>query len=221
MGLLAPDRGHHHALRRGGECAVIGVKDARWGERPLALIVRDRKTDPPVSVEDVKAHVMVFADKGVISKFAVPQKILFVDALAKTSVGKFDKKALATAVRRRRVRLWPEALRTMAERSERGGAVGLAVRAGRAQHPGAQSACRPQRQGSHGQRRDLAQGHGQRAAVAADQWLSFVGELADIGARPIRSCAASRRQALRRRHLEDQRAAPRTAPGLSRRGATR
>jgi fatty-acyl-CoA synthase len=77
-----------------GECAVIGVKDARWGERPLALIVRDGKTDPPVSVDDVKAHVMSVADKGVISKFAVPQKILFVDALARTSVGKFDKKAL-------------------------------------------------------------------------------------------------------------------------------
>ena len=29
-----------------------------------------------------------------ISKFAVPQKILFIEALAKTSVGKFDKKAL-------------------------------------------------------------------------------------------------------------------------------
>jgi fatty-acyl-CoA synthase len=77
-----------------GECAVIGIKDARWGERPLALIVRDGKTDPAVSVEDVKAHIMAVADKGVISKFAVPQKILFVDALAKTSVGKFDKKAL-------------------------------------------------------------------------------------------------------------------------------
>ena len=36
----------------------------------------------------------VLQTKGVISKFAVPQKILFVDALAKTSVGKFDKKAL-------------------------------------------------------------------------------------------------------------------------------
>ncbi len=76
------------------ECAVIGVKDARWGERPLALIVRDGKTDPPVCVVDVKAHVTAMADKGVISKFAVPQKILFVDALARTSVGKFDKKAL-------------------------------------------------------------------------------------------------------------------------------
>jgi fatty-acyl-CoA synthase len=76
------------------ECAVIGINDARWGERPLALIVRDPKTEPPVRVENIKARVTAQSDKGVISKFAVPQKILFVDALAKTSVGKVDKKAL-------------------------------------------------------------------------------------------------------------------------------
>jgi fatty-acyl-CoA synthase len=76
-----------------GECAVIGVKDDRWGERPLALIVRDPKTTP-VSEEEIKAHILSYSEKGVISKFAVPQRILFVEALAKTSVGKFDKKAL-------------------------------------------------------------------------------------------------------------------------------
>jgi fatty-acyl-CoA synthase len=76
------------------ECAVIGVKDIRWGERPLALIVRDPKTMPPVSEEDIKAHILSYSKEGVISKFAVPQTILFVEALAKRSVGKFDKKAL-------------------------------------------------------------------------------------------------------------------------------
>jgi fatty-acyl-CoA synthase len=82
--------------RRAGvtESAVIGIKDARWGERPLALIVRDPKTTPPVSEEDIKAYVLSYSKKGEISKFAVPQKVLFVEALAKTSVGKFDKKAL-------------------------------------------------------------------------------------------------------------------------------
>ena len=77
-----------------GECAVIGVKDDRWGERPLALIVRDPKTTTPVSEEDIRTHILSYSEKGVISKFAVPQKILFVETLAKTSVGKFDKKAL-------------------------------------------------------------------------------------------------------------------------------
>jgi fatty-acyl-CoA synthase len=76
------------------ECAVIGIKDARWGERPLALIVRDPEAEPAVSEDDVKAHVMTYCDKGVISKYGVPQKILFIEALAKTSVGKINKKAL-------------------------------------------------------------------------------------------------------------------------------
>ena len=35
-----------------------------------------------------------YADKGIISKFGIPEKILFVDALPKTSVGKLDKKSL-------------------------------------------------------------------------------------------------------------------------------
>ena len=34
------------------------------------------------------------ADKGVISRFAIPDRIKFVDALDKTSVGKIDKKVL-------------------------------------------------------------------------------------------------------------------------------
>ena len=76
------------------ECAVIGVKDDRWGERPLALIVRDPKTRAAGERGGHQGPRLSYSEKGVISKFAVPQKILFVEALAKTSVGKFDKKAL-------------------------------------------------------------------------------------------------------------------------------
>jgi fatty-acyl-CoA synthase len=35
-----------------------------------------------------------FASRGSISKYAVPEKIQFVEHLAKTSVGKIDKKGL-------------------------------------------------------------------------------------------------------------------------------
>jgi fatty-acyl-CoA synthase len=56
--------------------------------------VRDPKVDPPLSEEDIKAHVMSYCERGIISKYGVPQRILFVEALAKTSVGKLDKKAL-------------------------------------------------------------------------------------------------------------------------------
>jgi len=34
------------------------------------------------------------ADTGVISKYAIPEKLLFVDQLSRTSVGKLNKKEL-------------------------------------------------------------------------------------------------------------------------------
>jgi len=76
------------------EAAVIGVKDDQWGERPLALVVRDRRTGGDVTDAQLKAHLKAFADAGVISKYGIPDKILFVESLPKTSVGKFDKQQL-------------------------------------------------------------------------------------------------------------------------------
>ena len=75
-----------------GEVAVIGIKDSKWGERPLALVVP--KPGQSVDAAAIKAHLMSYADKGVISKYGVPETVLFVDALDKTSVGKLDKKLL-------------------------------------------------------------------------------------------------------------------------------
>ena len=74
------------------EVAVIGVKDDKWGERPLAMVVL--KAGQAVTVEDIKGHAQAFADAGHISKFAVPDRVLFVDNLARTSVGKLNKKAM-------------------------------------------------------------------------------------------------------------------------------
>ena len=76
------------------EAAVIGVKDDKWGERPLALVIRDAQAGDDFSEMQIKAHLKAFADAGVISKFGIPDRILFVDALPKTSVGKFNKKEL-------------------------------------------------------------------------------------------------------------------------------
>ncbi len=76
------------------EVAVIGVKDEKWGERPAALIVRDDDAAEAATEASIKAHVGKVADTGLISKFAVPQMILFVAELDRTSVGKIDKKAL-------------------------------------------------------------------------------------------------------------------------------
>jgi len=74
------------------EAAVIGVKDDRWGERPLALVVKSG--GGALTDEVVKSHLKRFADRGVISKYGIPEKILFVDSFPKTSVGKINKKEL-------------------------------------------------------------------------------------------------------------------------------
>jgi fatty-acyl-CoA synthase len=78
------------------EAAVIGIKDEKWGERPLALIVLKPDSAESTSAEQIRAHLRTFSEKGVISKYAVPEAIRFIDAIDKTSVGKIDKKSLRT-----------------------------------------------------------------------------------------------------------------------------
>lgn len=75
------------------EVAVIGVKDAKWGERPLALVVL-KSDGEPVDADTLKQHMAGYVEKGTISKFGIPEQIQFVDELPKTSVGKLDKKKM-------------------------------------------------------------------------------------------------------------------------------
>jgi fatty-acyl-CoA synthase len=75
-----------------GEVAVIGLPDPKWGEKPLALVVR--KSDTEVSERELLQHIRGFIDKGIISKQLVLLKIKFVDGIDKTSVGKINKRLL-------------------------------------------------------------------------------------------------------------------------------
>jgi fatty-acyl-CoA synthase len=75
------------------EAAVIGVKDDRWGERPLAVVVKG-ESENELSDASIKSHLKTYADNGVISKYAIPEKIVFIDKLPKTSVGKINKMEL-------------------------------------------------------------------------------------------------------------------------------
>lgn len=74
------------------EVAVVGIKDEKWGERPLALVVL--KPDGVADKGAIQEHLAEFVERGMISKYAIPQSILFVESLEKTSVGKINKKAL-------------------------------------------------------------------------------------------------------------------------------
>jgi fatty-acyl-CoA synthase len=74
------------------ECAVIGIEDVRWGERPIAIVVL--KPDAQASEDEIKAMIRVRTETGELSRYAVPDHVIFAQSLEKTSVGKLDKKKM-------------------------------------------------------------------------------------------------------------------------------
>jgi len=69
------------------EAAVVGVPDERWQERPLAAIVV--KQGSSVTARELRTFL---ADKVV--RWRLPERWTFVDEIPRTSVGKYDKKAI-------------------------------------------------------------------------------------------------------------------------------
>jgi fatty-acyl-CoA synthase len=70
------------------EAAVVAVPDPRWQERPLACVV----VRPGASLElaDVHEHLL---EQG-FARWQLPDRLELVEAVPRTSVGKFDKKVL-------------------------------------------------------------------------------------------------------------------------------
>jgi len=58
----------------------------------LAVVVA--KPGDAVSEADIKTLLTGYAERGIISKYGVPDRIVFADSLPKTSAGKLDKKAM-------------------------------------------------------------------------------------------------------------------------------
>ncbi|WP_447725155.1 long-chain-fatty-acid--CoA ligase [Sphingomonas koreensis] len=75
------------------EAAVIGVPDGKWGERPVAFVVAAAGGSAPTP-ELLQEGLMRHVDAGRLSRYAIPERVLIVDELPRTSVGKIDKKAL-------------------------------------------------------------------------------------------------------------------------------
>ncbi len=76
------------------EVAAIGRPDTKWGERPLLVAQLDEDSDPDLVRKNVLEEIQSHVDSGALSKWAVPDTIIFVNQLPKTSVGKLDKKAM-------------------------------------------------------------------------------------------------------------------------------
>jgi fatty-acyl-CoA synthase len=81
--------GHHPAV---SEAAVLGVRDEKWGERPVAFVVL--RPGQSVDAETIRAHVAAYAEQGHISKYGVPDQVHFMESLQRTSVGKLNKRAM-------------------------------------------------------------------------------------------------------------------------------
>jgi fatty-acyl-CoA synthase len=69
------------------EAAVIGIRDEKWGERPLACVVPEPGAS--LDADDIRG----FLD-GRVAKWWIPESFEFIDEVPKTSVGKFSKKTL-------------------------------------------------------------------------------------------------------------------------------
>jgi fatty-acyl-CoA synthase len=70
------------------EAAVIAIPDDKWQERPLACIAVRQGFQ--LELADVRAHLKAHG----FASWQLPDRIELIDAVPKTSVGKFDKKAL-------------------------------------------------------------------------------------------------------------------------------
>ncbi len=71
------------------EAAVIAVPHPKWQERPLACVVPKPDYKDSLTKAEIYDHLRTRFDK-----MYLPDDIVFIEAVPKTSVGKFDKKVL-------------------------------------------------------------------------------------------------------------------------------
>jgi len=69
------------------EACVVAIPHPKWSERPLACVVK--RSGAEVTKDELLDHL-----RPHVARWALPDDIVFLEAVPKTSVGKFDKKAL-------------------------------------------------------------------------------------------------------------------------------
>ncbi|MCE5210439.1 MAG: fatty acid--CoA ligase [Deltaproteobacteria bacterium] len=77
------------------EAAAVGIPDAKWGERPMLLIVLTPQfRGDGITPEVLKGHMKSCAEQGKIPRYAIPDQYIITEEIPKTSVGKIDKKRI-------------------------------------------------------------------------------------------------------------------------------
>jgi fatty-acyl-CoA synthase len=71
------------------EAAVIAVPHPQWVERPLACVVPKPEFKDALTETEILDYL-----KPLVAKWWLPDEVRFIEAVPKTSVGKFDKKVL-------------------------------------------------------------------------------------------------------------------------------
>ena len=79
------------------EAAVVAVPHPKWAERPLACVVPKPEHRATLTAEEILEFL-----RPQVAKFWLPDGVVMIDAVPKTSVGKFDKKVL-----RAQFKEWP------------------------------------------------------------------------------------------------------------------
>ena len=70
-----------------GESAVIGLKDNDLGEKVVAVVVRQDKSE-------ITEDELITALKKDIAGFKVPKQVIFIDELPRNAMGKVQKNVL-------------------------------------------------------------------------------------------------------------------------------
>ena len=71
------------------EAAVVACYHPKWQERPLACVVAKPEARATITADEIRLFL-----KGRFADWWIPDDVVFIDEVPKTSVGKFDKKVL-------------------------------------------------------------------------------------------------------------------------------
>jgi len=84
------------------EAAVVAIPHSKWTERPLACVVPRQGKAAEITRDSIRAFL-----KGRVADWWLPDDVVVLETVPKTSVGKFDKKVLRE---RFKDYAWPEAV---------------------------------------------------------------------------------------------------------------